>query len=851
MSYLLKCTGSQGVVGVKLTDAGRKKLSEGRLNIELFQLGDSEFCYDCYTTLPNDPGGSNISIISPMNNAQNLNPIPEKNKAHVKYPIPRGRKEDGNGDEIDSFGPVTADHTLEEIFNRARPRGFFTGNTSADTCSCSYSAFTGTGYTLNSNWTAPYTGLTGGTQLIIQSGVTCNEEKVHGVDYSPKVGDLVAIYYNFTSGCTAQFVDSTPERGSCTNCSEIPCILPAATLFYEVQGGNLNTGQTSTELILTVDRDLPNMTAFTMGVQGNQVNAAQDTVYTAFTGTSLQVKIFPSFTGCTPMLEYYGMDTPIPYWSEGSLSFDNNCDVSVADVNIWNMNINWTAQVAGVNSLTGPYESVNFYGSSGYCGTKEYLGYNSNDGQTDTGSALGVDYYNGTSSSSFYTDSFKRIRAVLPDDQKCISILHYTNETISNFYGEKLAMKKGTGSEIGDARNFKLVMPTLMWHKKYAGGTGRGNENMYGQCFYVDPPGYSVFPGQPYVMQSTPNSNMNDDGLRYYFLYDDNQSPSVDPSGSTLVGPNVVGKVFPDLKMVVIHDEELIAAMSYKSNRNWTLPAPRVTKIQAGSNCIGSASTNGVFTLPNQTLYLSYLFTSASGLSTSMHCNYYIPVDSEEYPVDLEIEFGPEFPYLRPYYQELTLKDGVGTNLSGGTGWHADKLHLIWQVVTGDNELQPHLWNKTEVTEQITNHAVNTQLHGSAITQTTQKFYLTAANADTGSTYNYTDYVALPSATTQSSLLQFGDEYFYYGDLQSDIMATIYQMRYQVNLPSTQYVKTSTNPTYQSYLNANPGMDIDTRITEIGLFDNSDGFPDLMAIAKFKDPKIRTGPQTFTLSLDF
>ena len=105
-------------------------------------------------------------------------------------------------------------------------------------------------------------------------------------------------------------------------------------------------------------------------------------------------------------------------------------------------------------------------------------------------------------------------------------------------------MKKGTGSEIGDARNFKLVMPTLMWHKKYAGGTGRGNENMYGQCFYVDPPGYSVFPGQPYVMQSTPNSNMNDDGLRYYFLYDDNQSPSVDPSGSTLVGPNVVGKVF-------------------------------------------------------------------------------------------------------------------------------------------------------------------------------------------------------------------------------------------------------------------------------------------------------------------
>ena len=41
MSYILKDT-SQGIISVKLTDAGRKKLSEGRLNIELFQVGDSE-----------------------------------------------------------------------------------------------------------------------------------------------------------------------------------------------------------------------------------------------------------------------------------------------------------------------------------------------------------------------------------------------------------------------------------------------------------------------------------------------------------------------------------------------------------------------------------------------------------------------------------------------------------------------------------------------------------------------------------------------------------------------------------------------------------------------------------------
>jgi len=35
---------------------------------------------------------------------------------------------------------------------------------------------------------------------------------------------------------------------------------------------------------------------------------------------------------------------------------------------------------------------------------------------------------------------------------------------------------------------------------------------------------------------------------------------------------NIVGKVFNDLKIFVIEDQELLFAMSYKSNRSWTLP---------------------------------------------------------------------------------------------------------------------------------------------------------------------------------------------------------------------------------------------------------------------------------------
>jgi hypothetical protein len=87
--------------------------------------------------------------------------------------------------------------------------------------------------------------------------------------------------------------------------------------------------------------------------------------------------------------------------------------------------------------------------------------------------------------------------------------------------------------------------------------------------------------------------------------------------------------------------------------------------------------------------------------------------------------------------------------------------------------------------------------------------------------------------------LQFGDEYFFFGNLESDIMATIYEMRYGITLAPGQFT-TSLNPSW----NSNNLV----RITEIGLYDNTS---DLMAIAKLKNPTLRTGAQTFQIKLDF
>jgi hypothetical protein len=873
MSYILK-NSTQGIISVKLTDAGRKKLSKGQLNIELFQVGDSEYCYDCNGRLPSLVNGVNIQQAN--FNAQNLNPVPEKNKAHVKYPLPLTRTS-GN----QTFGAAQAAHGYEEVFNRASQRGFYSGNTAT---TCDFGAEVSSAYTLNSNFFFPLSAMTGGSRITLLSANTFQDQAFSAgtlPGYTPVVGDILGVTYFFQSGSTGT-----------TSCHDLPCTGGSAQLFYQIVGGNSTSGRTGSSwsgstakpLWYTLDRALPNFMDYSASTGAYAVDIKQ---YSGKTGTLVGacVKVFPNVTGGTysaqstnPMLTWYGADTPVPYWSPGSLSFENNCDVSVKDVKIWNMNINWTEAPAGVrdSSVGEGFETVDYYGSSGYCGTKEYLGYHSNTGQIDTGTI--PDTYDPTmESSSWYYDSYKNPRVVKPSRQKAIAVLHYTNQTISNFYGEKFALKEDTAlvkSDIGKAKNFRICMPNLMWHKKYVGSQQEGcmGATEFGQCFYTDPAGFDVFPTKPYVMQSSVNDNMNDDGLRYYYLYDDNAGPSTTNLGQTTVGPNPVGKVWPDLKMVTIHDEELVAAMSYKSNRNWTLPAPRVTKIPAGTNCAGETSTVGVFNNPqvDQGLYLTYLLESNSGYTTGLHCNYYVPVTNvpNADPVDLEIDFGEEFPYLKPF--DL----GGPANVSGGTGWQANRIHLLFQVTNPGEDPNPNLWKKVDVTNQIggTNSTfrtgatnANVPFSGCQLSSASTKFYLTDYLKRVATTYQLNDYITIPSASTTTGAanltgpetLQFGDEYFFNGLLESDIMATIYEMKYNVNLSTSQFGAgnvgkgSSLNPTWQQYYDKNSAYASYTYITEIGLFDNKDGNPDLMAIAKLQSPVRRDNAQQFVIKVDF
>jgi len=116
--------------------------------------------------------------------------------------------------------------------------------------------------------------------------------------------------------------------------------------------------------------------------------------------------------------------------------------------------------------------------------------------------------------------------------KKKLGIIHYTNSSPANVYAEGFYQKTP-----------RLDIPTIMWHKS-SGGT-------LGAKFKA---------GNSYTL-----TGLN---AHYFDLIDD--------SG------NVVGKIFDELKLFVIEDQELLFAMSYKANRSWTLPNCNVT---GGGGC--------------------------------------------------------------------------------------------------------------------------------------------------------------------------------------------------------------------------------------------------------------------------
>ena len=112
---------------------------------------------------------------------------------------------------------------------------------------------------------------------------------------------------------------------------------------------------------------------------------------------------------------------------------------------------------------------------------------------------------------------------------KKLGVIHYSNSSPANVYAEEFLLKTPI-----------LEIPTIMWHKSTSKTLG---------ATFVPSGSSKILTGETKSLNIT-----------YYDLHDA-YNPSI-----------IVGKVFNDLKIFVIEDQELLFAMSYKSNRSWTLP---------------------------------------------------------------------------------------------------------------------------------------------------------------------------------------------------------------------------------------------------------------------------------------
>lgn len=483
--------------------------------------------------------------------------------------------------------------------------------------------------------------------------------------------------------------------------------------------------------------------------------------------------------------------TTTAYWDSGTLAFDAASNVTCHDVPVWNMNNVWCEDIAGITGLstTNLYEDYKKFGSYRFLGQKNpYLTYlcESLSGNTT------IDC-NGTGNS-------------FPDDiSKSISIIHFTNNSISSLYGEFLYTDTANGKYL------TLNMPDLMYHRR-AGGTG--SATTMGMKF--------VATGITQVIENT--------DIEYVELFEDS---SLIISGGT---PQVVGRMYPQLKTVVIHDDEIIAATSYKSNRNWTLPT--LSAVLQGPSGGTSTGILGV----NKTMYLTYsLENTGTGLTTSLHCQKYIKITNNTASAK-DVAFKINGTDLLPFMRKI--ESGYD-----GYGFYAKQFKLVYQIVDEVTDRpDPGLWKTYDFTSTAITGGAGETIDPKLLevqVPTTTGFVLDLIKDNTSTTFSIIESLNMP-ANTQPQQLQFGDEKIFYGNLTTYIGATIYKTIFDLRINSGTFNST-TNPTRSKDLTTNPPL---IKISEVGIYDIDNN---LVCIGKLSSPiQLQTGNTIMLeLSMDF
>jgi hypothetical protein len=523
----------------------------------------------------------------------------------------------------------------------------------------------------------------------------------------------------------------------------------------------------------------------------------------------------PNFSGCSGNAQVVCNSCENEYPTDAEISpycSPNDIDPS-QQLNSWTMNIVWDKKPIGFD-VNGLDENLTGFTSNKHVSTKQFLGYTTSSGQTWVNSTGGTI----TGVTSYY-NSFDEKIIVSPEEQRTIAIIHYSelgdlvndperfykyDDYIStnNVDGDAL-LEDTDENTITDLEYFEVYIPFIQYH--------RNTGTTVGALFTMDT--------TDYYMKSSINPTQL---LLFRYLLDEQGYK--------------VGKVYVNNKTIVFDDQELVAVLDYKSNRKYTLPAPKISLIPSDTS-LGESFFSGSTT--GQTIWVTYMFNYTGDTQLNgLPCNYYSKIEVYDddpcliNPSQLFIKFGDDsFPFMN------------NTNICSGasSGFIANQFQILVQV-TDNGELPIHdNWTRINYTSHISGHTVGQLIDPLDITNISMK--VTNAMYTGGTLYDIESYLGLvpdeSDSITEPGLPQFGDEQPFPGSIRLVRATDIERMSFMVNLPSSQFTTTQ-NPTYPT--------GADKRITEVALLNSN---KEVMVIAKTAKPVKRSGTQVFAVRLDF
>ena len=472
------------------------------------------------------------------------------------------------------------------------------------------------------------------------------------------------------------------------------------------------------------------------------------------------------------------------------LSADPSTSTVILDRGLPNFGTTDTSSGQKVNAYFYPYDGIqNYYGSASTVDSKVW-----NMNIVRTSSELGTDstISGYTSYGSIEYNGTKQLLG-FSSETKNLGIIHYTNNFTGNTYAEQLV--EGTVS---------IDIPYLMWHKK---SSNTGEAVTWGSNF-TDEYGPTIF-------DATSNTS-------YRPLRDGNSSTSTE-----------IGRVYHKYKIIVLTDQEILTSLTYKSNRNYTLPQLEVGTSPTPYYPLNSSQATGLIK-SGYTYFVSYIVENndlelsgvSYGYSKAMPCSYYSELNGTQSAPNSDLYLKVNFPINSfPY-----MRSSIGMTNFSGTGWGANSIQLLVNEVDlsvspnpKNGSIDPGNWKLISL-----NQGNGIFSGGSTTIDPLQAqgntFVISQEDYNSGTTYVMNN--SYSAFTQNMDYLNFGDEYMFFGNVKAGIRATVYKSIITAVMPNTNYNTTNNNSYDSTY-------DTDIFVTEVAILDSEGS---LVAVGKPTQP---------------